>query len=82
MKYLLTYYFVNNSQMFLHLKVKSKELRLPCMTLFVQYAYTISPSSAAVERVFSLLKASFGSLQNLALEDYIQTSLMYQYNNR
>ena len=56
--------------------------QLPAISLFVMYAYTISPSSASVERVFSILKASFGSLQNLSLEDYIQASLMYQYNNR
>lgn len=56
--------------------------QLPGFSIFVRYAYTIAPSSASVERVFSILKASFGSQQNLAIEDYIQASLMYQYNNR
>ena len=40
------------------------------------------PSSAAAERVFSLLKASFSNQQQSELEDYIETSLMLQYNGR
>ena len=41
----------------------------------------VQPSSAAAERVFSLLKASFGPQQDTTLNDYIQTSLMLQYNH-
>jgi hypothetical protein len=37
------------------------------------------PSSAAAERVFSML---FGKQQEQSLEDYIQLSLMLQYNYR
>ena len=40
----------------------------------------VQPSSAAAERIFSLLKASFGPQQDATLNDYIQTSLMLQYN--
>ena len=40
------------------------------------------PSSAASERIFSLLKRSFSDNQNLALEGYIQVSLMLQCNKR
>ena len=40
----------------------------------------LQPSSAAAERVFSLLKNSFGDQQLSALEDYIETSLIIQYN--
>ena len=40
----------------------------------------VQPSSAAAERIFSLLKASFGPQQEATLNDYIQTSLMLQYN--
>ena len=43
-------------------------------------AAAIIPSSAAAERIFSLLKASFGLQQDATLNDYIQTSLMLQYN--
>ena len=41
----------------------------------------VQPSSAAVERVFSILKVSFGHLQdNSLLQDYIESSLILQYN--
>lgn len=40
------------------------------------------PSSAAAERVFSILKNSFGPQQDLSLQDYIECSLMLQYNNQ
>ena len=39
----------------------------------------IQPSSAAV---FSLLQSSFGKQQEQSLEDYIQLSVMMQYNYR
>ena len=35
---------------------------------------------AAAERVFSLLKASFNERQDGSLQDYIEASLMLQYN--
>ena len=38
----------------------------------------IQPSSAAAERIFSLLKATFSEQQELALNDYIETSIMLQ----
>lgn len=40
----------------------------------------IQPSSAASEMVFSLLKNSFGSQQDHALKDYVEASLMLQFN--
>ena len=40
----------------------------------------IQPSSAAAERVFSLLTNSFGNQQDSSLQDYIESSLMLQYN--
>lgn len=42
----------------------------------------LQPSSAASERVFSLLQNSFNNQQEQALEDYIETSLILQYNNK
>ncbi len=36
------------------------------------------PSSAAAERVFSLLNASFGTKQANSLEDYFQATIMLQ----
>lgn len=40
------------------------------------------PSSAAVERVFSLLNNHFGHSQYSSLEDYVEIAIMLQYNNR
>jgi len=40
----------------------------------------LQPSSAAVEHVFSLLKNSFGDQQLKSLEDYVEASLVIQYN--
>ena len=42
----------------------------------------VQPSSAASERVFSLLNNSFHDQQDLSLQDYIEASLMLQYNYR
>ena len=40
----------------------------------------VQPSSAAAERVFALLQNSFTQRQSSSLEDYIETSIMLQYN--
>ena len=40
------------------------------------------PSSAAVERVFSLLNSQFNHSQFSALEDYLEAAIMLQYNKR
>jgi len=63
------------------------------MTFWKQYANNVpkwketaakvlllQPSSAAAEHVFSLLKNSFGDQQLHSLEDYIEASLIIQYN--
>ena len=39
---------------------------------------TVQPSSAAAERVFSLLSNSFTKRQTSSLEDYMQLSVMLQ----
>ena len=42
----------------------------------------ICPSSAAAERVFSMMRRTFGDQQTASLMDLVETSLMLQYNNR
>ena len=42
----------------------------------------VQPSSAAAERVFSILNSSFNDSQEHALVDYLQACVMLQYNNR
>ena len=39
----------------------------------------VQPSSAAAERVFSLLNNGFGDQQLSALEDYLEASIMMQH---
>ena len=48
----------------------------------VRLVLLILPSSAEAERVFSLLTCSFGLNQDSALRDYVEVSLMLQYNCR
>ena len=41
----------------------------------------IQTSSAAAERVFSLLNSGFGNLQGNSLKYYIEASIMLRYNH-
>ena len=61
---------------------KNHQAGLPTWAKAVRQVFLVQPSSAASERVFSLLRSSFGERQNSSLQDYIETSLMFQYNNR
>ena len=54
---------------------------LPNWSSAAQMIALVQPSSAAVERVFSMLKAPFGPQQDNSLQDYIESSLILQYNN-
>ena len=53
---------------------------MPAMCKFGRYAYTVTTSSAAAERVFSVIKRSFDTSQKGALEDYVFLSATMQYN--
>ena len=55
---------------------------LPNWSRLAKKIVLLQPSSSSVERVFSLLKSTFGDQQDQSLQDYIQASLMLQYNNR
>ena len=56
--------------------------QLPNWAEAAKMVLLVQPSSAASERVFSLLRNSFGERQNTSLQDYVEASLMLQYNNR
>ena len=47
-----------------------------------QVVGSLTPNSAAAERVISLLKLMFGDMQMSALADMIQAALMLKYNQR
>ena len=55
---------------------------LPHWAAAVKMVILVQPSSAATERVFSLLRATFSDQQQAALQDYVETSVMLQYNHR
>ena len=56
--------------------------RLPEFSELFRDLALITASSAAAERVFSLLNNTFGKQQQHAYEDYIETALMLQYRNK
>ena len=59
-------------------KIHAKEL--PMWSDAARLILLVQPSSAASERVFSILNSSFKHQQNHSLQDYVETSLMLQYN--
>ena len=61
---------------------KSHQLELPKWAEACSLVLLVQPSSAAVEHVFSILSNSFSSQQESSLEDYIELSVMLQYNYR
>ena len=61
---------------------KLHEAELPHWSSAVKKGLLLQPSSAASERVFSLLNNSFNDRQYNFLEDYIEASIMLQYNSR
>ena len=59
---------------------KNNSKSLPKWGEAASQALLCQPSSAAAERVFSIVKQSFGDLQFNTLEDYLETSIILQYN--
>ena len=61
---------------------KKHSNELPHWSAACKLVLLVQPSSAAAERVFSLLSNSFGEQQTSSLEETIETSIMLQYNYR
>ena len=59
---------------------KDHQDTLPAWAAAARQVLLVHPSSAALERVFSLLGNSFGERQQSSFQDYIEASLMLQYN--
>ena len=55
---------------------KQHKQSLPAWSQAARQITLIQPSSAALERIFSLLRNSFGERQNSTLQDYIEASIM------
>ena len=56
--------------------------KMPAWRKAARIVLAIPPTSAASERVFSLLEAMFGKDQDATLSDLIQGALMLRYNKR
>ena len=55
---------------------------LPAWSAAAKKMLVVQPSSAAAERVFSILNSAFKEQQENSLQDYIETSVMLSYNYR
>ena len=60
---------------------KCHSVELPKWAGAFKYIILVQPSSAAAERVFSILQR-FTAQQESSLEDYVELSVMLQYNTR
>ena len=54
---------------------------LPYWSTAAQKVFLVQPSSAAAECVFSILN-QFSDTQTNSLEDYVESTVMLQYNNQ
>jgi len=60
---------------------KTKWHDIPTIAKLARYCMTLTPSSAAAERVFSVLKQLFSLNQmKTTLQDYVETAVMMRYN--
>ena len=61
---------------------KTKWHDIPTIEKLARYCKTLTPSSAAAERVFSVLKQLFSLLNQMktTLQDYVETAVMMRYN--
>jgi hypothetical protein len=57
-----------------------KDTKFPAWAELTREVCLLQPSSAAAERVFSIMRRTFDAGQQTALDDYVETSLMMQYN--
>ena len=55
---------------------------IPNWAIAARIMFAISPSSAAAERVFSILANSFGSTRDSALEDLVEGTLQVRFNEK
>jgi hypothetical protein len=58
----------------------SRHKLLPAWTEFAHSVFLLQPTSACVERAFSVLKYIMGDQQVASLQDKIEASLMLRYN--
>ena len=58
----------------------TKHKLLPAWTEFAHLCMLLDPSSACVERAFSILKYLYNDQQSMSLQDKVEASLMLRFN--
>ena len=58
------------------------EHEVPTWFHLARVAFTVTPTSASVERLFSVFKRVFGELSEKAYKDFVALSVMLRYNKR
>ena len=58
----------------------SERKSLPAWREFAPLSYLLQPTSASVERAFSMLKYIYTDQQSVSMVDLIKTTLMLRYN--
>uniref|UniRef100_A0A1X7TZ63 HAT C-terminal dimerisation domain-containing protein n=1 Tax=Amphimedon queenslandica TaxID=400682 RepID=A0A1X7TZ63_AMPQE len=61
---------------------KGHEKELPAWVAAAKMVLVVQPTLGAAERVFSILNNTFNYQQNNALQDYMEASVIMQYNYR
>ena len=61
---------------------KQNLVDLPSCSIGLRKVLVIQPTSAAAERVFSMLTTGFGDIQESSLNDYIEASVMLRFNHK
>jgi len=59
-----------------------QRVNLPAWSSAVALLALVQPSSAAMERVYSIVRRQFDDKQTKSLMDYVEGSVMLEYNNR
>ena len=74
--------FVHDVHVRVRIRLTMARAASAAQALAARIVFAISPNSASCKRVFALLKNLFGEQQMSALADYVQASLMLNYNGR
>ena len=61
---------------------KNHRAKVGAWAIGAQITFTLTPNSAAAERIFSQMKDSFGAKQASALADILQAAIMLRYHKR
>lgn len=61
---------------------RAKNKQIPAWRMFARNVFSLQPSSAAAERVFSILRSMVDDSQQRALSDLLEATCMRRYNHR